>query len=89
MTKLNKYIIVEATYDGDDHDIKTEIYDMCDSLKEARQSLKETARDWQGCDEDDDSCEEDYNVCWGDNKVVIESNDCGEDWCKSFEIHRI
>lgn len=89
MTKLNKYIIVEATYDGDDHDIITKINDICDSLKEAQQSLKEAARNWLGCDEDDDGCEEDYNVCWDKDKVVIEANDCCEDWCKSFEIHRI
>lgn len=98
MTKLNKWVLIEAGHDEDEHDIDVGILRVLDSEKDAKEALKEQLSDWKqrwGRDDeeedDDDDCNDEDNISWNDDEteVTITSNDYCSDWCKVYKIEEI
>ena len=104
MTKLNKWVLIEAGHDEDEHDIDVGILRVLDSEKDAKEALKEQLSDWKqrrGCDDDDivvpdddecdDDCDDEDNISWNDDEteVTITSGDYCSDWCKVYKIEEI
>ncbi len=89
MTELNKWVIVEAGHDEDEHDIDVDIIGVYDSEAEAKEELEATVEDRYGSDEDEDDYANDISWNDEDTKVTITSGDDCDDWCKVYEIKKI
>lgn len=92
MTKLNKWVLIEAGHDEDDCDIDVGIIGVYDSEAEAKEELEATVEDNYGSGEDEDDYDDcGYDISWSDNdtKVTITSGDGCSDWCKVYKIEEI
>jgi hypothetical protein len=80
MTELNKWIIVKAGHDEDEHDIDIYIVGVYDSEAKAKEELETVVNSFDGCE-----------ISWSDNdtKVTITSSDDCDDWCRVYEIKKI
>lgn len=56
MTKLNKWVLIEAGHDEDDRDISVGVLEVLDNKRDAKKALKAQVADWKqrwgGCDDD-------------------------------------
>lgn len=97
MTKLNKWVLIEAGHDEDERDIDVGILEVLDNEEEAKEALKEQVEEWNerwgGCEDDeyDDECDNEDSISWSDNdtKVTITSGDDCDGWCKVYKIEEI
>lgn len=80
MTELNKWVLIKAGHDEDEHDIDVYVVGVYDSEAEAKEELKAIVDDHDGCD-----------ISWNDEdtKVTITSGDDCDDWCKVYEVKKI
>lgn len=77
MTKLNKWVLIEAGHDEDDRDISVGVLKVLDNKKDAKEALKEQLSDWKqrwGYDDDDDDC-----IHVPDDEDVDDDDDCDDD----------
>lgn len=92
MVKLNKWVLIEAGHDEDEHDIDVDVIGVYDSEAEAKEELEATVEDRYGSGEDEDDYDDCTNdISWSDNdtKATITSGDDCDDWCKVFQIKKI
>lgn len=76
MVKPNKWVLIEAGHDEDEHDIDVGILKVLDSEEAAKEALKEQLSDWKqrwGCDDDDDC------IHVPDDEDVDDDDDCDDD----------
>lgn len=91
MTKLNKWVLIEAGHDEDDCDIDVGILQVLDNEEEAKEALKKQVEEWQqdGCDDD----EVGDNISWNDDEteatITGNDDDYCSDWCKVYKIEEI
>lgn len=82
MTKLNKWVLIEAGHDEDEHGLDFDVLDFFDTKEEAKEALKEAVEEW---------CDDDNDISWDDEetKVTITSSDGCDNWCKAYKIEEI
>ena len=93
MTKLHKWVLIEAGHDEDEHDIDVGVLKVLDNKKDAKKALKEQVEKdqqerWGGYEDEDFEGDE---IGWNDDEteVTITSGDGCDNWCKKYKVEKI